>query len=130
MKKYFLFSILACLFASASVMAIEKNSLIDPEMIFGGVKQANSAKPMKDVTITIIQQNKSWEKIIQTNQKGEFGIDNLPPGTYKLVFQKDGYKKVVKDKISVKADSGIELHVEMEETMYELSPSPFLFFKF
>jgi hypothetical protein len=60
---------------------------------------------------------------------GEFGIDDLRPGTYKLVFQKDGYKKVVKDKILIKTDNTIELQIEMEETGYDLSPSPFHFFK-
>ena len=105
-------------------------SPVDPEMIYGGVRQANSDKPLKDVTITVIQQHNYKEKTLQTDMHGEFGIDDLRPGTYKLVFQKDGYKKVVKDKIIVKSDNAIQLHIEMEETGYDLSPSPFHFFKY
>jgi hypothetical protein len=102
---------------------------VDPEMIYGGVRQANSDRPIKDVTITVIYQQNYSEKTFQTNVHGEFGINDLRPGTYKLVFQKDGYKKVVKDKLLVKTDNPIELQIEMEETGYDLSPSPFHFFK-
>ena len=98
-------------------------------MISGAVKQVNTQKPIRDVTIMIIQQNTSKGKIIQSNNLGEFGINDLPPGTYKLVFQKDGYKKVVKDKITVMPNRGIELKIEMEEVSYDLSPSLFHFFK-
>lgn len=119
---------LSSAFASGSF--VKSTSPIDPEMIYGGVRQANSDKPLKDVTITVIQQHNYKEKTLQTDIHGEFGIDDLRPGTYKLVFQKDGYKKVVKDKIIVKPDNAIQLQIEMEETGYELSPSPFHFFKY
>jgi Carboxypeptidase regulatory-like domain len=105
-------------------------SPIDPEMIYGGVRQANSDRPLKDVTITVIQQHNYKEKILQTDIHGEFGIDDLSPGIYKLVFQKDGYKKVVKDKIIVKTDNAVKLQIEMEETGYDVSPYPFHFFKY
>jgi Carboxypeptidase regulatory-like domain len=107
----------------------DKKAPIDPEMIYGGVHQANTNKPLRDVIITLIQQNTNREKMFQTNGSGEFGIDDLRPGTYRIVFQKDGYKKVVKDKIVVKTDNVIELQIEMEETGYDLSPFPFHFFK-
>jgi hypothetical protein len=103
---------------------------IDPENIYGGVKKINSDRPLKDVTITVIHQNNYHEKYFQTDTNGAFGIDDLLPGTYKLVFQKDGYKKVVKDKVVVKANNAIELQIEMEESGFELGPSPFHFFKF
>ncbi len=116
--------------ARASGSFAKPISPIDPEMIYGGVRQANSDRPLKDVTITVILQNNYREKTLQTDIHGEFGIDDLRPGTYKLVFQKDGYKKVVKDKIIVKSDNAVQLNIEMEETGYELSPSPFHFFKY
>jgi 5-hydroxyisourate hydrolase-like protein (transthyretin family) len=119
---------LSSAFASASF--VKATSPIDPEMIYGGVRHANSDKPLKDVTITVIQLHNYKEKTLQTDMHGEFGIDDLRPGTYKLVFQKDGYKKVVKDKIIVKSDNAIQLQIEMEETGYDLSPSPFHFFKY
>lgn len=103
---------------------------VDPEMIYGAVKHANSDKPIKDVMITVIQLQTAREKTMQSNQAGEFGIDDLPPGTYKIVFQKDGFKKVVKDKITVKPDRTVELQIEMEESSYELGPSLFHFFKY
>jgi hypothetical protein len=124
----------AFFFSISSVYAadcrVARDPIIDPEIIFGGVRHASTDKPIRDVTITFFHQNSTREKTIQTNANGEFGVDDLRPGIYKIVFQKDGYKKVVKDKITVKPDAGIELQIEMEEAGYELSPSPFHFFKF
>jgi 5-hydroxyisourate hydrolase-like protein (transthyretin family) len=133
MKKSLFIYLAFFLICISSVCATEsyavKKMPIDPEMIYGGVRQANSNKPIKDVSITVIQHNTNREKMFQTNGSGEFGIVDLRPGTYKLVFQKDGYKKVVKDKIIVRTENVIELQIEMEETGYDLSPFPFHFFK-
>ena len=104
----------------------EKLKPVDPEDVYGSVILAGKDKPLKDVIITAFLQSKK-EKVVISNANGEYGLDNLTPGTYKLVFEKDGYRKVVKEKVIVKPNSGIELNIEMEYKGYELSPSPFHF---
>ena len=104
----------------------EDNNRVDPEDVYGSVIQAGKDKPLKDVIITAFLQSKK-EKIVLTNINGEYGIDNLPAGTYKLVFEKDGFRRVVKEKVIVKPNSGIELNIEMEAKGFDLGPSPFHF---
>jgi hypothetical protein len=99
---------------------------IEPEDVYGSVSHAGKDKPLKDVMITAFLQSKK-EKIVLTNTNGEYGLDNLPPGTYKIVFEKDGFRKVVKDKVIIKPNSGIELNIEMEAKGFDLGPSPFHF---
>ena len=99
---------------------------INGEDVYGFVTDAVTDKPIKEVTITAILLGKK-EKITITGLTGEYGIDDLKPGTYKLVFEKDGFKKVVKEKVTIKANSTVHLDVEMEGQAYELNPSPFRF---
>jgi hypothetical protein len=134
MKKALLLTGLAIMFLAVQSMAEKRRGFfdpgpIDPELINGSVKHAANNKPLKDVSVTVIEDNQGKAKTLQTDEAGAFGISSLKPGTYKFVFQKDGYRKVVREKVVVKPDTGIRFEIEMEEIPYELSPSPFHFFK-
>ncbi len=134
MKKALLLTGLAVLLFAGHTLAEKRfgfpsPSPIDPELINGTVKHAASNKPLKDVVVTVIEDSQGRTKTIQTDDSGLFGITSLKPGTYKFVFQKDGFRKVVREKVLVKPDTGIRLDIEMEELPYELSPSPFHFFR-
>ena len=50
-----------------------------------------------------------------TDASGNYAFSELKPGTYKLVFEKTGYKKVTKDKVTIRPDEGCQLNVEMDE---------------
>lgn len=99
------------------------------DQIVGAVRQSGSNRPLRDVTVTVYEDQQVRLKAIVTDEDGSFGLGALKPGTYKLVFQKEGYRKVVREKVVVKTEGGIRLDVEMEESPYELSPSPFHFFR-
>src|SRR5689334_4828779 len=75
------------------------------EDIMGSVVNAEGKKPLKDVSITAYLLSKK-EKVVLTDGTGAFAFDDLKPGLYKFVFEKDGFKKVVKEKICVKVDEG------------------------
>jgi Carboxypeptidase regulatory-like domain len=84
---------------------------------------------LKDVTITAVLLNKK-EKYTISGIDGEYGLSELKPGVYKIVFEKDGYRKVVKEKVTIKANTQIELNIEMEQGLYfDLAPSPLHFFQ-
>ena len=102
---------------------------IDPELVSGSVRHAGKDKPLKDVLITVFEEGNGKSRTVFTDEEGVFGLSSLRPGTYKIVFQKDGFRKVVREKVTVKPDAGIRLDIEMEELPYELGPSPFHFFK-
>jgi len=94
----------------------------------GNVMDAEEKKPLKDVSITAYLSSKK-EKIVLTDEEGNYAFDELKPGTYKFVFEKTGYKKVVREKIVVKVDEGFQLKVEMlMEKDSDLMPSPFHFY--
>jgi hypothetical protein len=93
------------------------------EDILGMVMNAEGKKPLKDVSITAYLSSKK-EKVVITDITGAYAFDDLKPGIYKFVFEKEGYKKVVKEKIAVKVDEAFQLDIEMLEDNVDVMPSP------
>lgn len=91
----------------------------------GIVIHAESKKPLKDVSVTAVLVSKK-EKIVMTDDEGNFAFDELKPGTYKFIFEKAGFRKITKEKVVVKTDEAFQLNIEMiENSDYEIMPSPF-----
>jgi hypothetical protein len=98
--------------------------------LMGVILHGESKKPLKDVTVTAYLVSKK-EKAVQTDEAGNYGFEELRPGTYKFVFEKSGYKRVTKEKVVVKTDEGFQLNIEMIESKeFDLVPSPLLFADF
>lgn len=97
--------------------------------IAGSVVDGENKKPVSQVSITAILQDKK-EKVITADNNGNYSFDDLKPGTYKLVFEKNGYKKVIKDKVVIKTDNDMQLNVEMfKEGDFEFVPQLLFDFK-
>jgi Carboxypeptidase regulatory-like domain len=113
------------IFASCVANASDKNP--EPgkkEDIIGFVLNGDTKKPLKDVSITAYLSSKK-EKVVVTDESGEFSFDNLKGGVYKFVFEKHGYKKVVKENVTVKVDEGFQLKIEMlQDAEPDLLPAP------
>lgn len=98
--------------------------------ILGGVYHHDSKKPLGSVSVTVYSAAKK-EKMVVTDDEGLYAFDDLKAGTYKFVFEKDGYKKVTKEKVLVRPDEGVQLNIEMSEhASFELLPGPFHFSDF
>ncbi len=96
--------------------------------VAGNIFDGESKKALKEVTITAYSANKK-EKFVITDEFGHFEFDELKTGTYKLVFEKEGYRKVIKNNVSVKTDETFQMRIEMlEADGFDLMPSPFQFF--
>ena len=96
----------------------------------GIILHGESKKPLKDVVVTAYLVSKK-EKAVQTDETGNYGFEELKPGTYRFVFEKTGYKKVTKEKIVVKTDEAFQLNIEMIESKeFDIIPSPLLFADF
>jgi hypothetical protein len=114
MKSLLLCSILAIAASMAKAgQGLESANGIMKADISGTVISTINKKGLKDVNVTVYTTRK--EKVIATDCNGNFSFDDLKPGTYKVVFEKNGYKKVVKDKVVIKGDDGLQLNVEMIE---------------
>lgn len=95
--------------------------------MMGVVSHADNKKPLKNVNVTAYLVSKK-EKAVTTDQAGVFSFDELKPGTYKFIFEKEGYKRVTKDNIVIKPDEGCELNIEMMQAKnFNLNPSPLHF---
>ncbi|HEX6849042.1 MAG TPA: carboxypeptidase-like regulatory domain-containing protein [Chitinophagaceae bacterium] len=96
--------------------------------VAGNIVDFDTKKPLSEVTVTAYSANKK-EKFVITDEWGRFEFDELKTGVYKLVFEKVGYKKVVREKVSLKTDETFQMRIEMIEAEgFDLMPSPFQFF--
>jgi hypothetical protein len=82
--------------------------------ISGGVVHADTKKPLGNVIISAYSANKK-EKVVQTDSHGNFSFDDLKSGTYKLVFEKEGFRKVTREKVLIRSDEGCQVNVELDE---------------
>ena len=95
--------------------------------VAGNVIDGETKKPIRDVTVTAYLVSKK-EKFVLTDESGKFDFDELKAGIYKIVFEKEGYRRIIKDRISIKADETFQMRIEMlEDYDYDLLPSPFHF---
>ncbi|MCW3074525.1 MAG: hypothetical protein JWP69_1594 [Flaviaesturariibacter sp.] len=102
----------------------KKNDLV------GGVYNSETRKPLGNVTVTAFVSN-SKEKSVLTDAAGSFSFNDLKPGTYKLVFEKEGFRKVTKEKYISRVDEALDLNILMEEhNAYDFTPGPSHFFDF
>lgn len=98
--------------------------------IAGGVIQAQTKKPLGNVTVTAYVSDKK-EKVAFTDNNGNYSFNELRPGTYKFVFEKDGFKKLTKEKITIRPEGGCQLNVEMRhEKGFEIMPGQLIFTEF
>ena len=96
--------------------------------VAGGVYHSESGKPLGSVVVTAYTGNKK-EKVVLTDTNGNYSFDELKPGTYTFVFQKDGFKKVTKNRTINRPDEGVLVNVRMEEhSTFDFMPGPSHFF--
>ena len=96
--------------------------------MIGLVVEAETGKPIKDVYVTAYNNSKK-EKIVTSNASGNFSLMDLKPGIYKFVFQKEGFEKVIREKIVLKLNEGYQLTVQMfqDENVFDVVPAPLQF---
>ncbi len=133
MKRRCFFSIICLIMASAALANVPGTPLCnnaDAALVNGKVVDKDSRKPLKNVNVTAVMQSKT-EKTVSTDSNGNFYFIMLKPGTYHLVFEKEGYKKVVKDKVEVKEKRPVKISVEMFEfvPISDRGPSAWHFFE-
>ena len=120
--------VMGCVFVNA--MGIDPKKNPGPgkgvDEMSGTVLDADTKKPLRDVTITAYTSKK--EKYVLSDEYGRYGFEDLKPGTYKIVFERDGYRKVVREKIVIKADETFQMNIEMITAgSVDIMPSPFHF---
>ncbi|MBD0332834.1 MAG: carboxypeptidase regulatory-like domain-containing protein [Chitinophagaceae bacterium] len=98
--------------------------------INGGVYNADTKKPIRDVNVTAYLTS-TKEKVILTDTNGNYVFDDLKPGTYKFVFEKNGFQKVVKERVTIRTDEAFQMNIEMiEDPDFEFLPGTLRFLEF
>ncbi|MEP6746276.1 MAG: carboxypeptidase-like regulatory domain-containing protein [Bacteroidota bacterium] len=94
----------------------------------GMVLEAETGRPIKDVNITAYNNTKK-EKITTSSANGGFTLTDLKPGVYRFVFEKEGFEKVIREKIILKLNDAYQLNVQMAEeaNIFDMMPSPLRF---
>ena len=126
-----LFSATACVAFANSGTNLDPGTGVDEVKeksksdIAGGVISSETRKPLINVNVTAYTNSKK-EKSVLTDVNGFYSFNDLKPGTYKLVFEKNGYRKVTRDKVVIRGDEGCQLSIEMiEEEDFQLMPGQF-----
>jgi hypothetical protein len=112
--------------ANSTDPTAEENKKAD---IAGGVLHNDTKKPLSNVSVTAYSTTKK-EKVVYTDANGYYSFNELKAGTYRLVFEKDGYRKVTREKVTIRPDEGCQLNVEMnEEKEFQILPGSFFSFE-
>ena len=129
-KLFFLTVVLTATAFTASANNTDPNNGEESKKtdITGGVVNVDTKKPLSNVSVTAYSAAKK-EKVVYTDANGNYSFDELRAGTYRLVFEKAGYKKITKEKVLLRPDEGCQLNVEMdnEDEMQILPGSLFNF---
>jgi len=123
-------TVLISLGAKAGTTPGDDIETIRKQDVVGGVYDNNSKKPLSNVSVTAYLVSKK-EKTVLTDSNGNYSFDDLKPGTYKFVFEKEGFKKQSKEKIISRVDEAFQLNVSMDEhSNFDFMPGPSQFFDF
>jgi uncharacterized surface anchored protein len=97
--------------------------------IVGGVMHADTKKPLNNVSVTAYTTSSAKkEKVVLTDGNGNYSFNDLKPGTYKIVFEKEGFKKIIREKVTIRSDEGFQLNIEMaEEAAFQILPGGLFF---
>ncbi len=126
------FALLAAVTASAADDPINggENDVKRNDVV-GGVFHNESKKPLGKVSVTVYSATKKEKVVVVTDNNGNYSFNDLNPGSYKFVFEKDGYKKVVKTKTINKINAASMLNIQMEQhSTFDFMPGPSHFFDF
>lgn len=82
----------------------------------GAVFGADLGEPLAGVRVTIAETGQRGE----TDEDGNYVIDDVAPGRYTVTFTKDGYQRVVRSGVAVTPGRLADLQVDLELEVYEM----------
>ncbi len=84
--------------------------------------------PLADVVVTATSPNLQGEQTVVTNEQGEYRIPQLPPGTYTLRYDREGFRPYSRSDINLMLNRTLRVQVEMVPSEFtetiEISGTP------
>ena len=102
-----------CSVTAGLVMARSASAQVGEGTLTGTVTDAATRAPVVDVVVTATSPNLQGEQIVVTDASGFYRVPNLPPGAYTLRFDKEAYKPLARDGITLRVETTIRLNVEL-----------------
>lgn len=115
MKKILLAAVLMTGFSVVSRAGVDDRN--ETGSVQGTIFDAETKKPVANLTFTATIKKASFQKEIMTDAYGNFKISNVPVGEQSIIIDKVGYKASKKDGLLIK--EGIVLKVDFEVTEAE-----------
>ena len=81
--------------------------------LVGTVADATGAV-LPGVNITLVNAGTSEKHIVKSDDRGSYQFVNLLPGVYKLTFERQGFKKLLRDNVEVKTSTSARIDAAME----------------
>ncbi len=103
----------ALMFASFFAFAAGKETKAIEPCLSGTITDASSKKPLAEVTITATHIASKTEHTFTSDNNGNFKVNALPAGNYKVKFEKDNYRLTEKKDVAVKTDTPLKLNIEL-----------------
>jgi hypothetical protein len=82
-------------------------------VLTGTVSDSSSGKAVEDVVVTATSPALQGEQIVVTDSSGLYRLPNLPPGTYELRLEKEGFKPFTRGGIDLGLNQTLRVNVDL-----------------
>ncbi len=83
--------------------------------IRGSVSAGSRKVPLNEAVITLTSTNIQGSRIVLSDSAGNYTINNVLPGTYKLTCEMEGYKTIGKSNVVVTDGQTTGINIEMSK---------------
>ena len=80
-------------------------------VITGTVMDAETKKPLADAVVTATSPNLQGEKVALTDESGLYRLPQLPPGTYTLRLEREGYQPFAREDVQLRLETTLRVNV-------------------
>jgi hypothetical protein len=103
-----LFTVLACLAAATTLSAQEVRASLS------GIVSDPSGAPIPAATVTVTNIAKNTQVQTQTNDLGLYNTPLLEPAAYTVTFEKDGFRRVVRENVVLQSLDKARIDVQLQ----------------
>ena len=82
-------------------------------VLVGTVGDVSSSKPVPNTVVTLVSPSMLGEQLVVTDEAGAYRIPGLPPGSYVLRLEAEGFKPYSRDAIELRADATIRVNAAL-----------------
>ena len=96
-----------------SSLVLTVSAQVDTGAITGRVTDPSGAG-IPNVQVSLVQTQTNFRFSAATNSEGIYRVQSLPPGPYRLTFEASGFKRLVREEISVRVGDVLPVDALLE----------------